>query len=157
MRTGLPSPLVPSPALSKTGTQGELLGGQSAEAGGPGLQTYPWGPHLCFLQGSYPVRPSQNLAMFQASPLFSSPEHQNQHRVVTLRSTGSTGNGLFLLGTFLTLSVNLYYLSSSLRGSLGSSFFLLSTSQVGRSGPHTPPSAVSKDGFHQDGNSCAGT
>lgn len=103
MMAGLTRPLVPSPALSEAVTKGELLGGQGAGAGGPGFHIYPWGPQLCFLQGSYPVRPSQNQAVFQASPFLSSPEHQNQCQVITLPSTGSTMSSLFLLGTFFTL------------------------------------------------------
>lgn len=107
----LTSPLLPSPALSKA--KRELLGGQRAGAGGPELHIYPWGPQLCFLQGSYPMRPSQNQAVFQGSPFLSSPEHQNQHRVITLPSTEFTTSDLFLLGTFFTLSVSMYYLSAS--------------------------------------------
>lgn len=114
MRAGLPSPLVPSPALSKASTQGEMLSGQKGqgpEALGPKL--IPGVPTCASYRAPTPVRPSQNLAVFQASPFLFFPEHQNQHRVVTLHSTGSTGNGLFLLETFLTLTVNLYYLSAS--------------------------------------------
>lgn len=111
MRSGLTSALVPSPALSKAVTKGELLGGQRQEAGGPGLHTYPWSPQMCFFRGFYPTRPSQNQAVFQASPPFCPP--QNQHNLMTLPSMESTMGALFLLRTVFTLSVNLHYLSVS--------------------------------------------
>lgn len=68
----MPSPLVPSPALSKAGTKGELLGGQRAGAGGSAAA----------LPTGLLLHEAQNLAVFQASPLLSSPEHQNQRRVL---------------------------------------------------------------------------